>query len=138
MRLIIDANILISALIRDSLTRKIIIDSYIEFYIPEYTFDEIDKHLDYISKKNSLTIKENKKILEILTIYIHVFEAEYYIKYFDEAEKIIGKIDERDVPYFALALAINNDGIWSDDEHFIKQNKIKVWKTKDLNKIYKK
>lgn len=134
MRLIVDANILISALIRNSITRKILIDSFINFYTPEYTFDEIEKHLGYISKKNSLTINENKEILEILSNYIYIVEVEFYIDYMEDAEKIIGKIDERDVPYIALALAINNDGIWSDDDHFKQQNKVKVLKTQDLIK----
>ena len=110
------------------------IDSFINFYTPEYTFDEIEKHLGYISKKNSLTINENKEILEILSNYIYIVEVEFYIDYMEDAEKIIGKIDERDVPYIALALAINNDGIWSDDDHFKQQNKVKVLKTQDLIK----
>jgi len=134
----VDANIIISALIKDSITRSILIESSIEFYTLEYTFDEIGKHLGYISKKNSLTIDKNKKVLDILSNYIHVFEAKYYIDYLNKAQKLIGKIDERDVPYIALALAINNDGIWSNDEHFEKQDKIKIWKTKDIIKILKK
>ncbi|MBS3060935.1 MAG: hypothetical protein J4432_05530 [DPANN group archaeon] len=32
----------------------------------------------------------------------------------------------------ALALSIDNDGLWTADKDFDKQNKIKVWKTKDL------
>jgi len=34
MKLVIDANIIISAIIKDSVTRKIITDSKIEFYSP--------------------------------------------------------------------------------------------------------
>ena len=132
MRLIIDANILISAMIRSSVTRKIIINSIFELYAPEFTFSEIDKNLNYISKKNSLTIDENKKVLEILAGYIPIFEAEFYIEHLEDAEEIIGKIDENDVPYIALALSINNDGIWTDDAHFQKQNTITVWQTKDV------
>jgi len=41
------------------------------------------------------------------------------------------KIDPDDTPFIAAALATNSD-IWSDDKHFQKQNKIKVWKTEDL------
>ena len=138
MRLIVDANIIISALIKESVTRSILIESSVEFYTVEYTFDEIKKHLGYISEKNSLTIDKNKKVLDILSNYIHIFEAKYYIDYLNEAQKIIGKIDERDVPYIALALAINNDGIWSNDKHFEKQDEIRIWKTKDIIKTLKK
>ena len=29
----------------------------------------------------------------------------------------------------ALALSVENDGIWSHDKHFEEQNKIRIWKT---------
>lgn len=135
MRLIVDANILISAMIRTSVTRKIIVNSIFELYTPEYTFSEIEKNLNYISNKNSLTLNDNKKVLEILSNYIYIFDAEFYIDYLSDAGRIISKIDENDIPYIALALAINNDGIWTNDEHFQKQNKIKVWKTKEIIKL---
>jgi len=42
------------------------------------------------------------------------------------------KIDPDDTIFVALGLSIKNNGIWSDDKHFEKQDRIKVWKTKDL------
>ena len=119
-------------MIRSSVTRKIIINSIFELYTPEFTFSEIEKNLNYISKKNSLSINENIKVLEILAGYIHIFDAEFYIEYLEDAEAIIGKIDKKDIPYIALAIAINNDGVWTDDSHFQKQHEIKVWRTKDV------
>ena len=41
-------------------------------------------------------------------------------------------IDPEDYVFVALALSINNDGIWSEDKHLEKQKVIRVWKTKDL------
>ena len=122
-------------MIRTSVTRKIIVNSIFDLYTPEYTFSEIEKNLNYISNKNSLTLNDNNKVLEILSNYIHVFDAEFYIDYLGDAGRIIGKIDEKDIPYIALALAINNDGIWTNDEHFQKQDEIKVWKTKEIIKL---
>jgi len=48
-------------------------------------------------------------------------------------EKIMDKIDPDDTQFIAAALATNSD-IWSDDTHFTKQNKVKVWTTKELIK----
>ena len=50
----------------------------------------------------------------------------------NEAKKIIGDIDQDDVTFIALALAIPNNGIWTEDKHFKKQNKIKIWSTKEI------
>jgi len=44
-RLVIDANIILSALIKDSTTRKILIGSAIDFYAPEYLIEEVEKYL---------------------------------------------------------------------------------------------
>jgi len=46
--------------------------------------------------------------------------------------------DPDDTPYIALALAVENDGIWSDDKHFKQQNRIRTWETKDLMMLIRK
>ena len=56
----------------------------------------------------------------------------------DEAKEIIGKIDEKDIQFVALALSIKNDGIWSNDKHFEKQNKIQIFKTANIINIINK
>ena len=53
----------------------------------------------------------------------------------EQITKIMKDIDIDDAPILACALAIKNIGIWSEDKHFEKQNKIKVWKTKDILKL---
>ena len=55
-----------------------------------------------------------------------------YEEYIDGAIEIIGHIDEKDTQFIALALAIENNGIWSNDKHFEKQTKIKIYKTIDI------
>ena len=49
-----------------------------------------------------------------------------------EAYDVMKEIDEDDTPFLALALSIENDGIWSNDTHFEEQSLIKVYKTKEL------
>lgn len=53
--------------------------------------------------------------------------------YIAEAKEIMDKIDANDTPFIAAALS-KNCGIWSDDAHFQKQNKVKAWKTEELLK----
>ncbi|MBI5968325.1 MAG: hypothetical protein HY882_10780 [Deltaproteobacteria bacterium] len=45
---------------------------------------------------------------------------------------MIGNIDPGDVPFIALGLAVENDGIWSSDKHFKKIKRFKIWKTSEL------
>lgn len=51
---------------------------------------------------------------------------------FGSAKMIMDKIDKDDTAFVALSLASDNDGIWSDDKHFLRQKIIKVWKTAEL------
>ncbi|MBI4141956.1 hypothetical protein HY484_03470 [Candidatus Woesearchaeota archaeon] len=44
-------------------------------------------------------------------------------------------IDLNDAPFIAAALATQAD-IWSDDLHFQRQKRVRVWKTKDLLKTF--
>lgn len=135
VRLVIDANIVLSALIKDSATRRILIGSAIEFFAPDYLIEEIEKHILLVSRKNSLSEEENKKILKILCSYITIVGIEFYEENISEALKIMADIDIKDTPYVALALSFDNDGIWSEDKALFKQDKIKIWSTQDIMKI---
>ena len=63
---------------------------------------------------------------------ISILPAQTIRPYLKEAERIIGDIDSNDIPFVALALAVDNDGIWSNDKHFKKGKKLKIWKTPEL------
>lgn len=55
MEIVVDANILMSALIKDSHTRKILILSNNTFYIPEFIFDEIQNHMSELVEKTKIS-----------------------------------------------------------------------------------
>lgn len=135
MKLVIDTNIVISCLLKDSITRKILLLSGFEFYLPEYSLDEIVNHRKEILNRSGLSKEELDILLSILLTYIDIIDEEKIKNHFDEAKRIIGSIDLTDVPFIALCLAVPNDGIWTNDIHFEQQKQIKVWKTYELAKI---
>jgi predicted nucleic acid-binding protein len=63
MDIIIDANILIAALVKDSHTRKLLMFSNHTFYTSEYVFEEIKNHIPELEEKTKLN---KEKIIEIL------------------------------------------------------------------------
>jgi len=138
MKLIIDTNILISALIKDSIAREILLLPFFEFLVPEFTFEEINRHKDKICELSGLKTHEVELLLSILLTNINIIPAQEIKPYIKEARGIIGKIDETDIPFVATALATSNDGIWSNDKHFNKIKKIKVWKTKDIKEYLRR
>jgi predicted nucleic acid-binding protein len=55
MELVLDTNIIISALIKKGITRKLLLNKNYIFYTPEYTKNEISKYTSLILKKSNLT-----------------------------------------------------------------------------------
>lgn len=132
MKLIIDTNILLSALIKDSKTREILLSSNWKFYYPEMSFHEIRKYKNLVLKKSGITEKGYQEILNNLLLKIIIIPDEQIFNNLNEAKKIMGKIDVDDVVFIACALSINDSIIWSDDKHFEKQDVIKTLKTNQI------
>ncbi|MBI5393507.1 hypothetical protein HZA96_06585 [Candidatus Woesearchaeota archaeon] len=132
MRLIIDSNIIIAALLRDSTIRHLILYSDLELITGEFLEVEISKYKEYIQQKANINETEFFIIFEKIKDKLILIKDELVTKRIDEAITIMKSIDNANAPVLALALSIENNGIWSDDKHLEKQNKVKVWKTKDL------
>ena len=137
MRFIVDNNIIISAMIRDATTRNILLNNSFQFVSPDFIEEEISNHLETVSKKSGLTIDECRKLLKFLLYHIEIVPIETYKINLKQAYEIMKDIDEDDTPYVALALSIDNDGIWSDDTDFDKQNEVKILKTRDMVNLSK-
>lgn len=135
MKIIVDVNVVLSALIRDSTTRRIILTSNIDFYFPESSLHKIRKYKNYILEKSGLDEGSYYFILTNLFKHIRLVPDEDVLKNWDEAKKIMEKIDEEDVVFIAAALSFDNSVIWSDDAHFDKQNKVEVLKTRDMVRL---
>ena len=138
MKFVIDTNILFSALIKDSVTRALILLPKETFYYPETAMEEVKKYKEFIISKSGLSIKDFDKLFNIIKSRIIIVREEAFRQKIQEANEEIGHIDIKDVMFLATALAVPNDGIWSEDAHFEKQKKVKVWKTKDIIKILEK
>jgi predicted nucleic acid-binding protein len=109
-----------------------------QFYLPEYALEEIEAHRMKISRLSGLSADEIDILLNLLLENISIISNQTIEPYFNEAEAMIGRIDPNDIPFLALALATENDGIWSNDRHFEAIKQIKIWKTSDLLKYLKK
>ena len=121
-----------AGLIRDSTYREILLNLNFEFYTPDFLLSEIKNHKNLIMKKGDLSERKFNTIYELLIDRINVLPKSDIMDHIDEAKQIIGDIDRDDVTFIALALAIPNNGIWTEDKHFKKQNKIKIWNTKEI------
>ncbi len=137
MELVVDTNRIIAALIKDGLSRKIIISGKFPLYTVEFGEKEVRKYKPLIKKKTGINEQQFNFFMKHLMPKIAVLsEKDISKKSIKKALKIMGKIDLDDVPFIALSIELGNKTIWSDDKHFKQQNKIKVLTTKELKKQF--
>jgi len=135
LKFVLDTNIIPEALIKDSVVRGILLRSNHEFLIPEHAIDETKKHLDVVARKSGLSEGEIDSVMDTLLTNIKVVPSDEVLSKWKEAENAIAEVDEDDVPIVAASMSVSCDGIWSDDRHLKRQNKVRVWTTKDVTKL---
>lgn len=132
MILVIDANVLFSALIKSSLTAELIFNENIHLYTCEFILEEFFKHEKEIMKKTHRTREQFVTIMHQLKDVVNVIPKEEYVQFIVEAETF--SPDPSDAIYFALAMKLNAS-IWSNDKRLKKQDKIKVYQTSEILQI---
>ena len=137
MKIVIDTNILFSAMVKKSITRKIILSDVFELYVPEYLFDEINKHKDLILRKAKISNRDFIALLTLFQKHTKIVKKEFYQDKTPIAEEVMKEIDITDSPFLASALALNCL-IWSNDGHFKQQNLVKVYTTKEILELLRR
>ncbi|MBU2503838.1 MAG: hypothetical protein KJ879_02180 [Nanoarchaeota archaeon] len=130
MKLVVDATILFTGLIGVGITKDIIFSEAVDLYAPEYLFEEFEKHKSRIKTLSKMSSGEVEMVLNKLSSKIKSVPKRKFEKFLNQANSLIK--DKNDTPYLALALAEKDMAIWSNDFHFKKQSKVKVFTTKQL------
>jgi len=131
MKLVIDANVVISALIADSKTRELIVTLEPDLLTPAFVHDEIENYEDLIVEKSGMKPGRVTQFIDLLFQYIEVVPADDFYPAIERADDAIGDTDPDDVLY--LACAITTDAaIWSDDADFDEQSLVEVYSTSDV------
>ena len=134
--LVLDSNIIFSALIKDSSTRKIIIDSKEKFLFPEFIFQEAEKHMNILIKKSGMEIKHYTQLLQLILRRVEFVPNSKLLKHKEESLRLTKNIDINDALFVACALAYPGSAIWSDDKKLKKIKRMKVLNTKEIFQLY--
>jgi len=136
MNLVIDANMIIAALIKNGAARQIILSDKFNFMSPDFIFDEIYKHREYIGRKSGLDHKDFDLVMLLLFQQIDIVPFDEYRSSIGPATAIM-KDDIKDIPYIACYLGQKCDGIWTNDADFNNKPGIRVIDTATLLNILK-
>jgi len=128
----VDANILVAAYLRDSTIRRIVTLAGLHLLVPDYIFEEFEKHRPELALRTGLGEEEAARLLERLRRHLMVVPSELASEKLAEAKAIMKHIDERDAAYVATALSVACDGTWSDDPHLKEQRAVRCLTTREL------
>jgi len=136
MRIIVDTNILFSALFKkDNVFIEIILAGKHEFYICEFTLVELFKHKEKILKNSSLNLKELLEIYHLLLKKVKIFnEDDISDEILMQAYNFCKDKDKNDTVFVALAISLNGY-YWTGDSiknHLILNGFNNVLTTKEL------
>lgn len=131
MKLVVDANVVISALIADSKTRELIVTLEPDLLTPEVIHDEIGNYESLIVKKSGMELERVRQFMDLLFQCVETVPASEFYPNIEQAEEAIGDTDPDDVMYVACALA-RDAGVWSDDSDFDEQDLVPVYSTTEV------
>jgi len=131
MKLVTDANVVISALIADSKTRELIVTIEPDLLTPAFVHDEIENYEDLIVAKSGMSPDRVAQFIDLLFQYIDVVPVSEFYPAIENADDAIGDTDPDDVLYLACAVA-NDSAIWSDDSDFDEQSMVETYSTSDV------
>lgn len=117
---VVDTNVIITALISGSpFVVDKLADPKVELVAPKFIVVELFKHSPRIQKATSLVgddvLDMLSCVVECITLYD---ESDISVGSWAEAYRLIGKIDEKDTPFVALALELNAR-LWTNDRPLV-------------------
>lgn len=131
MELVVDANVMFAAVIKESHTRHLLLLKGWKLYLPEFFFEEFEKHKKMLVDKTGLSEQQLAELMSQLFVFgnIQTIHLSEYADNIDGAKKVSPDIN--DVPYFSLALK-RACAIWSNDKKLKEQKAVKVYSTQEL------
>ncbi len=129
IKLVIDANILFAALIKNSKTAELILEKQVTLFAPEFLIEEFEKYRKIILEKMHRTEDEFNRFLKILRRRIRIIKKKEIEPFIKDAIQL--SPDPKDSLYFALASKLNIP-IWSNDKRLKNQNEVQILNTNEL------
>ena len=129
MRLVIDTNIILAALLKPSTTQKLIFSEKLTLLSPEYALEEIYEHIEELEKRSGKNKRELELAIQLIFSEIEIITCENYSVF---KEKALNEIkDKDDWPFLALAF-LKKCPIWSNDKALKQQSLVKVFSTAEI------
>ncbi|HMD97028.1 MAG TPA: PIN domain-containing protein [Terriglobia bacterium] len=128
MRLVADANVLLSAVLGGRAKLVLGHPDITEVLTAGETLGEVQEYAGSLARKKRLA--EDLVLLAVAALPVTVVEREAYVASISEASRRVGKRDPKDVEILALAIALRVP-LWSNDKDF-EGTGVEWYSTEDL------
>jgi predicted nucleic acid-binding protein len=128
---VVDANIVMGALLREGVTRHLLLSGGLNVHAPETLWDELDRNRAYLLAKSGATEAAYRLLMELLRAKIKSVPVEILRENIRDALARLDPQDSLDAPYLAAAIAIGGT-LWSHDKRFSRTARIPTVGTRDV------
>ena len=126
MNVIVDASVLIKALLGSRGVWAILASLNHSFYAPQVILDEIRRHKAIICTYIHAPLEEFDAALNSLGGFVQIVDPDSYAQYLAKAKTSMESRDPSDADYVAAAISIGADFIWTEDKDFSAQKLARV------------
>ena len=129
--IVVDANVVFAAFLRDGATREIILDRELDLRSPPWLWEEIAARYPWLLERTRLTRPALDELLrQVRDRIADIPEAAIQAKR-EEALKRVPRAGRKDAPYVAAVLAV--DGVlWTHDARLAKEADVETVTTAQL------
>jgi len=131
MELVADTNVIVAAILRDGLTRRLIFNPELKLFAPKYVWEELREHRKELVGKIGLDEQDYEEAVKLIFSNISIIEYKTCKKF--EAQACSISPDADDWPFLAVALW-KGATLWSNDKRLKQQDEVEVCSTAELFK----
>lgn len=131
MQLVVDTNVVFSALIAGGKTRELVLTGGFDLYAPAYFDTEVRNHRETLSEKTGLATDRLDTLLDLVLDEITTVPSDAFDGSLPAARKAMADVDPDDAPFLALALHLGC-ALWSDDGDLREQDLAPIVTTTEL------
>lgn len=129
--IVVDANVLFAALLRDGATRHILLFGRLDLHTPEHFFDEFARNRPYLLAKSRATEAAFDLLVDSLRDRVADVPLAVIRPHLARALEETGRKDALDAPYVAAGLAIGG-ALWTHDRRLAAKISVPILTTADL------
>jgi predicted nucleic acid-binding protein len=128
-KVVIDANIVIAAIIKEGFTKKVLANPNLELYAPSLLFEELEEHSEEIIIKSKRSEHSFYSLLAMLRKRIKIVPESYFKNEIQFIESVCPDRDDRF--YIALAYKLKIP-LWSNNKILKSQKVVRVYNTQEM------